>query len=73
MGLEGGIGAAFCNDTFTDVAYGLDVEVGSGTNQYVCPVVVAECNLLSWCKLQAAVGAEVNQYIGSEVVSAPKI
>ena len=63
MGDQYGMCSAFGNDTLAYVSGGIEIEVGEVTNQYIRPVGLRLCHILSGSIFQVAVGAEVNHRI----------
>lgn len=63
MGDQYGMCSAFGNDTLAYVSGGIEIEVGEVTNQYIRPVGLRLCHILSGRVFQVAVGAEVNHCI----------
>lgn len=63
MGDQYGMCPAFGNDTLAYVSGGIEIEVGEVTNQYIRPVGLRLCHILSGRVFQVAVGAEVNHCI----------
>ena len=64
MGYYHRMATPFCNDCFTDIAGGIEIEMWTVANQDLCPIGLRQASVFARSELKIAVCAKMNEGIG---------